>query len=186
MFFFWYVQKKNNEAIDAYQKSLELAKEVNRPYLVLDNYRWLATVYKDLKESEKESEYLNKATLLKDSMDNDQSKAITLSFNKITKEKEEEKEEEKKKAKTQTALWYGGFSLALIAVLSLYFYMQIKRKKKKLLEKKKIILQQEEETKNLKRNSVKIMKISSKLPRKTALAFCHYFRKLIQKSVSSF
>ncbi|MCP1301968.1 hypothetical protein NK356_22615 [Chryseobacterium sp. S0630] len=178
MVFFWYVQKKNNEAIDAYQKSLELAKEVNRPYLVLDNYRWLATVYKDLKESE----YLNKATLLKDSMDNDQSKAITLSFNKITKEKEEEK----KKAKTQTALWYGGFSLALIAVLSLYFYMQIKRKKKKLLEKKKIILQQEEETKNLKRNSVKIMKISSKLPRKTALAFCHYFRKLIQKSVSSF
>ncbi|KYH03863.1 hypothetical protein A1704_21025 [Chryseobacterium cucumeris] len=144
--FFLYVQKKNDEAIDIYQQSLELAKEVNRPYLVLDNYRWLATVYKDLKESEKESEYLSKATSLKDSLDNDQSKAITLAFNKISK-----KEEEKQKNKFLSFFWYGGVLFVLIFLLSLYFYLQFKRKKKRLIESKTIILRQEEEAKILKR-----------------------------------
>lgn len=139
-------RKKNDEAIDIYQQSLELAKEVNRPYLVLDNYRWLATVYKDLKESEKESEYLSKATSLKDSLDNDQSKAITLAFNKISK-----KEEEKQKNKFLSFLWYGGVLFVLIFLLSLYFYLQFKRKKKRLIESKTIILRQEEEAKILKR-----------------------------------
>ncbi|TQM20364.1 hypothetical protein FB551_0022 [Chryseobacterium aquifrigidense] len=145
---FMQVQKKNNEAIDAFTKSAALAKEINRPQLVLSNYKLLASVYKELKEADKEVEYLNKATSLKDSIDNDQSKAITLAFNKISKKEEEEK---KQKTKFQTALWYGGISLLIVTVLSLYFYLQIKKKKKRLIESKTIILQQEEEAKILKR-----------------------------------
>lgn len=130
---FMQIQKKNNEALDAFTKSLTLAKEVDRPQLVLNNYRLLASVYQELKKADKEVEYLNKAASLKDSLDNNQSNAITLSFTKISKEDQEEK----KKTKNQAALWYGGISLVIVTVLSLYFYQQIKRKKKKACRKQK-------------------------------------------------
>ena len=137
-------RKKNDEAIDIYQQSLELAKEVNRPYLVLDNYRWLATVYKDLKESEKESEYLSKATSLKDSLDNDQSKAITLAFNKISK-----KEEEKQKQIPVIFMVWRSSVCTYFYYLFIFIYSL--KEKKGFIESKTIILRQEEEAKILKR-----------------------------------
>lgn len=143
---FMQIQKKNNEAIAAFTKSVELAKEINRPQLVLNNYKLLASVYKELKEADKEVEYLDKATSIKDSIDTDQSKAITLAFNKISK-----KEEEKQKTKFQTALWFGRILIVFVFLLFFYFYLQFKRKKKRLIESKTIILQQEEEAKILKR-----------------------------------
>lgn len=166
-------QKKYNEAIDVCTKSVALAKEVDRPQLVLDNYRLLASLYQELKKADKEVEYLNKATSLKDSIDNNQSNAITLSFNKIT----QQDEEEKKKTKNQAALWYGGISLLVVTVLSLFFYLQIKRKKKKLVESKKIIIQQEEETKSLKRKLSENHEQIIQLAKKNSVGFLSLFQK---------
>jgi len=168
---FMQVQKKNNEAIDTLIKSIKLAKEINRPQLVLENYKLLASLYKDLKEVDKEAEYLNKATLLKDSIDNDQSKAITLSFNKISK-----KEEEKQKTKFQSALWYIGVLFVLVFLLSLYFYLQFKRKKKRLIESKTIILQQEEEAKILKRKLNENHEQIIQLAKKNSIGFLALFQ----------
>ncbi|QBA22792.1 tetratricopeptide repeat protein [Chryseobacterium indologenes] len=170
---FMQVQKKNNEAIDAFTQSVKLAKEVDRPQLVLNDYRSLASVYKALKKTDKEVEYLNKASSLNDSIDNNLSSAITLSFNKITKEDEEEK----KKTKHQAALWYGGGSSVIVIVLSLYFYLQIRRKKKKLVESKKIILQQEEETKTLKRKLSENHEQILQLAKKNSVGFLSLFQK---------
>lgn len=170
---FMQVQKKNNEAINAFSQSVKLAKEVDRPQLVLNDYRLLASVYKALKKTDKEVEYLNKAASLNDSIYNNLSSAITLSFNKITKEDEEEK----MKAKNQAVLWYGGISFVIITVLSLYFYQQIKRKKKKLVESKQIILQQEEETKILKRKLSENHEQIIQLAKKNSVGFLSLFQK---------
>ncbi|MDR4952824.1 hypothetical protein REB14_11615 [Chryseobacterium sp. ES2] len=169
---FLQVQKKNNEAIDALIESIKLAKEINRPQLVLNNYKLLALLYKELKKADKEVEYLNKATTLKDSIDTDQSQAITLAFNKISK-----KEEEKQKTKFQTALWYGGILFVLVFLLSLYFYLQFKRKKKRLIESKTIILQQEEEAKILKRKLSENHEQIIQLAKKNSVGFLALFQE---------
>ncbi|WP_114821377.1 tetratricopeptide repeat protein [Chryseobacterium sp. KLBC 52] len=169
---FMQVQKKNNEAIDAIIESIELAKEINRPQLVLNNYKLLASLYKELKVAEKEVEYLDKATSLKDSIDNDQSKAITLAFNKISK-----KEEEKQKTKFQKALWYGGILFLLVLLLSFYFYFQFKRKKKRLMESKTIILQHEEEAKILKRKLNENHEQIIQLAKKNSAGFLALFQE---------
>lgn len=142
-------QKKNDQAIMAFKQSIELAKQVKRPILILDNYKRLSELYKEAGDPNQENEYLNKANSLKDSLDNNQTQAIDLSIIKLTKEKEKEKI--RLETKSNTVLWYGGISLLLIITLTLYFYLRIITKRKKLAESNKIILEIEKETKKLRK-----------------------------------
>jgi len=140
-------QKKSDQAIQAFKQSTELARQVNRPQLILDNYKDLSVLYKEAGNPNKENEYLNKADSLKDSLDAIQNQAINLSINKLTEEKEKIQFE----TKSNITLWYGAILLVLIIVMTLYFYLRIVKKRKKLAESDKIILEIEKETKKLRK-----------------------------------
>lgn len=142
-------QGKNRQAIDTIKMSTELAREVNRPTVILGNYKELSTLYKKLGKPDKENEYLNKAISLQDSLDTSQNQAIDLSINKLNKDRENDKAQLENQ--NNITLWYGGISMLLIILLTIYFYWRIRKKKKKLSESEKIILEIEKETKNLKR-----------------------------------
>ncbi|MGK6341163.1 LuxR C-terminal-related transcriptional regulator [Chryseobacterium sp. DT-3] len=140
-------QKKNNEAIIALKQSIELAKQVKRPVLMLESYKELSALYKEAGNPNKENEYLKKANSLKDSLDNNETQAIDLSITKLN----EEKEKIQLETKSNIALWYGGISLLLIIALTIYFYLRIIKKRKKLAESNKIIIEIEKETKKLRK-----------------------------------
>ncbi|ROH90380.1 hypothetical protein EGI15_17085 [Chryseobacterium cucumeris] len=146
---FLHSQGKISEAIDSIKKSIGLAKQVNRPKLILDNYKELSTLYKKEGNSDKENEYLNKSILLQDSLDANQNQAIDLSINILNKERENEKAQLKNE--NNTALWYSGISMFLVILIAVYFYLRIRKKKKKLAESEKIIIEIGKETKDLKR-----------------------------------
>lgn len=142
-------QKKNDEAIIAYEKSTAVAKQVNRPLLILRNYRELCALYKKEGNSEKENEYLNKAISLQDSLGDNQNQTIDLSINRLNKDREKGKIQ--LETQNNNTLWYGGVLLLLIILIIIYFYLRIRKKKEKLTESEKIILEKENETKDLKR-----------------------------------
>ncbi|WP_426479639.1 LuxR C-terminal-related transcriptional regulator [Chryseobacterium sp. CBSDS_008] len=142
-------QGENNQAINAFKMSTEFAKRVNRPMLILGNYKELCTLYKKVGNVDKENEYLNKAVSLKDSMDANQNQAINLSINRLNNDRENEKAQLENQS--NATLWYGVISMLLVILIIIYFYLRIRKKKKKLTESEKIILEKEKETKDLKR-----------------------------------
>ncbi|MBP1164477.1 MULTISPECIES: transcriptional regulator [unclassified Chryseobacterium] len=165
-------QNKNSEAIDTCKASLRLAKEVDRPKLILNNFQLLADLYKKIHELDLENEYLNKATSLKDSLDNNQNKAVILAIDSM------EKKELDEKRKTQNnALLYGSISVIVIFLLCTYFYLQIKKKKAKLIQSNEIIIQKEEETIDLKRKLSENHETIIQLARDNSIGFLAKFQE---------
>lgn len=142
-------QGKISEAIDTINRSIRFAKQVNRPKLILDNYKELSILYKKEGNTDKENEYLNKAISLQDSLNANQNQAVDLSINRLNKDRENEKVQFKNQ--NNTTLWYSGILMLLIILITIYFYLRIRKKKKKLAESEKIIFEIGEETKDLKR-----------------------------------
>ncbi len=142
-------QGKNSQAIDVIKRSTEFAKQVNRPAIILNNYKELSTLYKKQGNSDKENEYLNKSISLQDSLDANQNQAIDLSINRLNKERENEKVQLKNQ--NNATLWYSSISILLIILVTIYLYLRIRKKRKKLMESEKIISEIEKETKDLKR-----------------------------------
>lgn len=142
-------QGKISEAIDTITKSIGFAKQVNRPKLILGNYKELSVLYKKKGNPDKENEYLNKAISLQDSLDANQNQAVNLSINKLNKDREKEKVQFK--SQNNTTLWYSGILMLLIILVTIYFYLHVRKKKKKLAESEKIIFEIGKETTHLKR-----------------------------------
>lgn len=142
-------QGKSSEAINAIKESIELAKQVNRPKLLLNNYKELSGLYKNEGDAEKENEYLKKAISLQDSFNANQNQAVNLSINRLNKDRENEKVQFKKQ--NNTTLWYSGIAMLLVTLITVYFYLHVRKKKKKLAESQQIIFEIGEETKDLKR-----------------------------------
>jgi tetratricopeptide (TPR) repeat protein len=140
---------KNDQAINTLNMSVKLAKQVNRPKLILDNYKELSVLYKKVGNADKENEYLNKAISLQDSLNANQNQAVDLSINRLNQDRESEKVQFKNQ--NNTTLWYGGIVILLITLLTIYFYLRIRKKKKMLAEREKIIFEIGNETKDLKR-----------------------------------
>lgn len=173
--YFLQSQKKNNQAIIAFKMSTELAKQVNRPMLILYNYNELSKLYKKEHNPNKENEYLNKANSLKDSLDQNQNQAVSLSINKLIEEKE--KGWAKLKTESTTALWYGSVLMLLSILFILYFYVRIRKKRTKLKESEKIILEIEKETKNLKRKLSENHENIIQLARHNSIGFLPKFQE---------
>ncbi|MFS4471158.1 tetratricopeptide repeat protein [Chryseobacterium sp. T20] len=146
---FLHSQGKNSHAIDTIKMSIELARKVNRPTLILGNYKELCALYRKEGNPDKENEYLNKVISLQDSVDASQNQAVDQSINRLNEDRENKKVQ--LESQYHITLWYGGISMLLIILITIYFYRRIRKKKKKLTESEKIILEIEKETKDLKR-----------------------------------
>ncbi|MEJ5048414.1 hypothetical protein WH221_01175 [Chryseobacterium culicis] len=165
-------QNKYNEAIDTCKVSLRLAKEVGRPKLILNDFKLLASLYKKIHELDLENQYLNKSTSLKDSLDNNQNKAVILAIDSMEKKKLDEKR------KTENnALLYESISVIIIFLLCIYFYLQIKKKKAKLTQSNEIIIQKEEETIDLKRKLSENHEVIIQLARDNNIGFLAKFQE---------
>lgn len=168
-------QKKNDEAIIAYENSTAVAKQVNRPLLILGNYRELSALYKKVGNIDKENEYLNKAISLQDSLNANQNQAVDLSINRLNKDREKEKVQFKNQNKT--TLWYSSIAMLLITLITIYFYLHVRKKKKKLAESEKIIFEIEEETKDLKRKLSENYELIIQLAREKKVDFFPKFQE---------
>lgn len=146
---FLHSKGKNSEAINTMETSVVVARQANRPKLILDGYKELAVLYKQEGNTEKKNEYLKKAISLQDSLNANQNQAVDLSINKLNTDRENETAQ--LKDENNTALWYSGISILLVLLIAVYFYLRIRKKKKKLAESEKIIVEIGKETKDLKR-----------------------------------
>lgn len=130
---FYSAQNKTTDAIQAYQKAVDLSIKYAYPDLAKTCYQKLSECYEKLGDTKKGLEYYKKFTQLNDSLvqESTQHKIAELEVQYDTNEKEKSLlEKEIQVKKTQTRLLIVSASLLLVFLISLFVYRQQKLKNK--------------------------------------------------------
>ncbi|MDR4950907.1 LuxR C-terminal-related transcriptional regulator [Chryseobacterium sp. ES2] len=124
--------KKNNyaKALVYYGKSVSILEKTKRVYNIPQLYKTIANTYRILNDEEKEKEYLNKYTKLKDSLNRICNESINISVGETLKEKESENI-----SKNNIFFIYNIVVVCLIVILCIAYI---------LYQKNKIIISQKE------------------------------------------
>ncbi|WP_144281467.1 tetratricopeptide repeat protein [Chryseobacterium echinoideorum] len=145
---YYYELKEYQKALDYYLQSLEIAKKIDKGDEKKIIYQLLSKTYKSLNDDYKSAEYLQKYSILNDSLNAVNKNALSISVDQLVKEKEIEKERLKNKNHNTLII------ISLLAVTSLlfgsFFYIRKKKEKEKIIKnQQEEITQKEIEKKNL-------------------------------------
>lgn len=149
----FYSAKENyHSALEYYFKALKVATAMKSSDERRNLYKLISKTYNKINDNNNAVEYLNKYTIINDSLNSADKKALNLSVGKFVKDKESEREHEKKVLKNRTDFTIGiisGVALALI-IFTYYFYKKKKKEKEiKILRQQEEILQTKIEKRNL-------------------------------------
>lgn len=154
---FLFERKDYTLALDYYIKSVEILKKTQRIYQVPLLYQTIAKTYKELNDSSKEKDYLEKYTKLNDSLEKVWDESINASVDKMT----QEKEKEDIKQHNSTILYNViVFSLFFIIIIVYYIYNKKITKKRKIIQEKE--LEAELLIKKISANDEKLMTLAKK------------------------
>jgi tetratricopeptide (TPR) repeat protein len=125
------LKKDNLKALDYYFQSLGILKDIHRKKEEKDLYKLIAQCYKSLNNKEKAGEYLEKYSILSDSLNGNERKIVTIPIEKLLQEKQAQK-------KLLKYLFYATiFGIILLAFLTIHFvhkkYLKKQEKKDKIL-----------------------------------------------------
>ncbi|KMQ68702.1 hypothetical protein ACM39_05245 [Chryseobacterium sp. FH2] len=151
-----FYEKKQDyiRSIDFYEKSLKKAIESNESGIILEAYQHLAEISQKKKDFAKATEYLTKATTIKDSINARQKKSLDISIQKFLDKTEAEY------GKNKIRFYYVSIAFSLLLIILIYciyryfqekkdIERQLEREKLVLAEKEEIIKSQEKQTKKL-------------------------------------
>jgi len=154
---FLFERRNYTLALDYYIKSVEILKKTQRIYQVPLLYQTIAKTYKELNDSSKEKDYLEKYTKLNDSLEKVWDESINASVDKMT----QEKEKEDIKQHNSTILYNViVFSLFFIIIIVYYIYNKKITKKRKIIQEKE--LEAELLIKKISANDEKLMTLAKK------------------------
>jgi len=154
-----YIAKNENEkALEYLFQSLAIAKKMRLRIRSLYIYKDIATVYKNMNNTEKENEYLAKYTVLNDSMNQIKKSNLNIPIEKFLKEQAESEEKNKKN------LYCLIIGISLAGITAITIFVVLSRRKQK--QKNRLILQKEQENNTIKRKldtaSEKIVQLAIK------------------------
>ncbi|AZB04538.1 hypothetical protein EG341_11540 [Chryseobacterium lactis] len=147
------LKKDYQNALLKYDAAEKLARQAEKPFILLNIYRSKANVYHKLNDTKAEQAYLLRYTVLKDSIDKETDRGVNRSVTNIIEQNEKEISNSNRKE------WILIVSLTLAGViLSLFIFFHQKRKQrrkeidieKKIIEKDHIIHKKDLETNELK------------------------------------
>ncbi|MBB4805549.1 tetratricopeptide (TPR) repeat protein [Chryseobacterium defluvii] len=141
-------QKKYKQALEAFENSEAIFKQLKQPNDLVGLYELIAKVYDSLDMPEKSTEYFLKHTLLKDSLNNIKQPALDMSVIHFL----EEQEQESRAVKYNLYYTIGGIIVVSIgiALLGIFYYRKNKRKEFLLTENTIAISQKDKEMEELK------------------------------------
>ncbi|WP_415325838.1 hypothetical protein [Chryseobacterium sp. MMS23-Vi53] len=147
VFFYYgnlYTEKKEYEkAIDNYLKSIEIFEKNKHDENLRDSYRFIAEVYHQINNKNKEAEYFHKYQQISEAIIEQEKKGINISVEKTIKEKESHHQQQKNKLY--------GLIIAIFLVILVISYFIFKAYQKKKKAKDDLILEKSLETNNLKK-----------------------------------
>jgi tetratricopeptide (TPR) repeat protein len=154
---FLFAKKDYNSALEYYGKSLEILKKTKRIYQIQALYQSLVKTYKELHNSSKEKEYLEKYAKLNDSLKLVWDKSVNTSFDKMAFEKEKEDIEQR-----NSSIMYNGIVFLLLIIIIIVYYIY----HKKIATKHRIIKERESEAellmKKISNNDERLMSLAKK------------------------
>ena len=142
-------EKENyHSALDYYFKALAVAVSIRNNNERRNLYQQISNTYKALEDDEKSAEYLQKYTIINDSLNSVDKKALNISVNKLVRDKELEKENE-----IQANKYLFIFISCVVIVLVIFGYVHYVRKKKEkesvIHTQQEVIVQSQEEKRKL-------------------------------------
>lgn len=160
---FFYTKREYKKALDYYLQSLEIADKMKKRDEKRSLFKVISTTYKALNNEKKYTEYLQNYTLLNDSLNIEDRKALNLSINKALKDKEFETQNERDKLNHKSN--YIIISVIVVSItLILLIYLELNKKN---LRKRIIIEEQEFRLFNkrsiIKEKEVEIEKLQQKV-----------------------
>lgn len=128
------MENRLDEAIEAYEKCMEMAKDLNYTYMILYCYENLTQLYKEQKQFDKALETHLKYTVYKDSIDNYETntKVAQLEIAYETEQKNKliaENKFELENRKQQLTFALVSLVLLVLIIIAVYKYQQQKRKR---------------------------------------------------------
>jgi tetratricopeptide (TPR) repeat protein len=126
---FFYGKKEYEKALVCYRKSVVILEKTKSVYNIPELYRTISSTYGLLKDEEKEREYFEKYTRLKDSLSRVSNESINISIGEAIKEEESENI-----SKKNVFLVYNIVIICLIAIL--FFAYILYQKNKEIIKQK--------------------------------------------------
>lgn len=127
-----YVEKKDNKkGLDYFFRSLEISQKLGLKKVSLENYKEIYETYKSMDEVDNEKKFLEKYTVLNDSLNKIEKSILNITIEKFLKEKEED--EKKKFHYTTIAII---LIVITICIILLSVYKKNNRYKDILIDKK--------------------------------------------------
>ena len=164
---FFSMQREYKKAVDYYLQSLEIADKMKKIDEKRSLFKVISTTYKALTNEKKHIEYLQKYTLLNDSLNLEDRKALNLSINKALKDKELEKQSETDKLNHKI-----NYIIISVIVISITFILLIYLELNKKNLRKRIIIEEQEFRLYNKRSLIKEKEVEiEKLQQKINVSF---------------
>ncbi len=172
---YYYKEKEYGKSIEYLEKALSFTNKFKNPVHLQNIYKLMTLCYKNLRNTEKEKEYLEKYTKLTDSMKLDQSKGMDLTLKKIQNEKDNETEKSRRK---NNILLSGAFILAVSIIFLYYLYYIGKKRKKIISEKEEVIYHKDIETKILEKKVSGMFEVLVEMAKKNDKSFLIKFQEV--------
>ncbi|MGU3377049.1 helix-turn-helix transcriptional regulator [Chryseobacterium sp. M5A1_1a] len=129
------IKGDKRKALEYYLQTIDIFQQTKNKPALLTVFDTISSVYKSLHEIEKSNDYLRQYTVLNDSLNKNEKKAVNLAVNELVGLNHEEKGQERK------VFYLIVFAILIVFLILLYFirkiYLKNELKKDKLIEKKR-------------------------------------------------